>query len=273
MNYLVFEFMIGFLLNGHFINLDLPVIHQFLRPTCGVIFLILSPDSVQDIFLDISGLHYSRVCFFTVSSVLCLKFEFKERVDGVFFWLGEHTQSVAWGISSLETLIKGFFVCCHNLWAHDWVLGVEYRNCNSFSLCHKTAILPICLTKGVTIIVAFRVSIGKSHLNCVCISCCWHSWLLGTSIPWKLLIFCSSCICRHKSPVFIVEYIGCFESWSYLSITNIKQALLALAIFLIWNRNMIFGEFKWIISNCLVWLDSLTHSGKYLHWESTDFSE
>ena len=85
MNYLVFEFMIRFLLNGHFINLDLPVIHQFLRPTCGVIFLILSPDSVQDIFLNISGLHHGRVSFFTVSSVLCLKFEFKERIDGVFF--------------------------------------------------------------------------------------------------------------------------------------------------------------------------------------------
>ena len=85
MNYLVFEFMIRFLLNGHFINLDLPVIHQFLRPTSGIILLIFSPNSVQDIFVDISGLHYSRVSFFAVTCILCLKLEFKERLDGVFF--------------------------------------------------------------------------------------------------------------------------------------------------------------------------------------------
>jgi hypothetical protein len=36
---------------------------------------------------------------------------------------------------------------------------------------------------------------------------------------------------------------------------------------------MIFGQFKWIISNCLVWLDSLTHSGKYFHRKSTNFSK
>ena len=75
--------MIRFLFNGHFINLDLSLIHQFLRPTGGIILLILSPDSVQDNFLDISGLRHSRVCFLAVSSVLCLKFEFKKRVDSV----------------------------------------------------------------------------------------------------------------------------------------------------------------------------------------------
>lgn len=253
--------MIRFLFNGHFINLDLPSIHQFLRSTGGIILLILSPDSIQYNFLDISGLRHSRVCFFAVSGVLCLKFEFKERVDSVLLWLGEYTQSVAWCICPLKTLIKRPLVRCHNLWTHDRVLGVENWNSNSLSLCHKTAIFPICLTKCVAIIIAFRISIGKSHWSDI--GCCIrHSWLLATYIPLKLLIFCSSCIGGHKSPVFIVECIGCFESWGYLGVTNVKQALLALAIFLKRYRNMIFGKFKRIISNCLVWLDSLAHRGK-----------
>ena len=238
------------------------MIDQLLRPSGSVILFILGPNSVQYDFLIVSWLHDSWVSFFTVGGVLRLKLEFEERVDRVLLWLSEHTQSITRGISSLETRIKSFLVSCHYFWTHDRMLGVENRNSNSFSFCHKTAILPICLAHGVAIIFAcIMISIGKSHRSNVG-SCLRHCLLLASSIPLKLLVFCSGCISWHKSPIFIVEYIWGFEFWRHLSIINVQQTLLALPGFLIGDWYMIFGKFKWIISNCLVLLDSLAHSSQ-----------